>query len=89
MHKNKQAQECLERIVTRYVEEMVAKKHVFEKKTVQRMLEDEHILLDFCKKETNLEETTTAPILAVLTDLRLLLDAWVPPFSQLINQVMK
>ncbi len=40
----------LEGIVTRYVAEMITKKHVFEKRTINRMATDEALIHEFFVK---------------------------------------
>jgi hypothetical protein len=84
-----QSSECLDRIVLRYVEEMISKKHTFEKKTVQRMKEDEKILYDAFLRDTNMEEKQIAVRLQVLEDLRELLDTNVGGIGSCFQQLLE
>lgn len=80
-----QAYECVERLVARYVEELVVKKNNFEKRAVERVRQDENLLRQFCRNDAGLSDKATDTLVAVLVHLRNVIEAYdpAPPTSSL------
>ena len=56
---------------------MVVKKQSFEARTTERMRKDEQLVREFCKTDTNLNESAYDTLLAVFPHLYNLVDAYV------------